>query len=239
MSDFCPNLNRLSRRRTTLTPTGNRLSGSRGVKTKAKRSGGPLAKSDDPLIRNDGVGGSNPACGTITLFSAGRLSARKGSTTRHPPQSRWQQKVFEDVLEGEALLWSAIWGPNVDDNLNTPWMWCAHICSYATKWMKNPHHWTREDTEESYDRMIQTSAIAAAAAESILRQREYPRQDLLRNPTLDPSSEALSALVGASCQRRRAPAHTDQLPHPHTSLCDQRKQPRQWAPRTIAHFPIS
>jgi hypothetical protein len=38
--------------------------------------------------------------------------------------------------------------------------------------MQNPHRWTREDTEEFYDRMIQTSAIAAAAAESVLRQRD-------------------------------------------------------------------
>ena len=64
------------------------------------------------------------------------------------------------------------WGQQVDDTLNTPWMWCAYICSYATKWMKDPHRWTREDTEEFYDRMIQTSAIAAAAAESVLRQRD-------------------------------------------------------------------
>ena len=90
---------------------------------------------------------------------------------RHPPQSRWQQKVFEDVLK-ERRYQERQWGPNVDDNLNTPWMWCAYICSYATKWMKNPHLWTRDDTEEFYDRMIQTSAIAAAAAESILRQRD-------------------------------------------------------------------
>ena len=43
------------------------------------------------------------------------------------------------------------WGQQVDDTLNTPWMWCAYICSYATKWMKDPHRWTREDTEEFYD----------------------------------------------------------------------------------------
>ena len=30
------------------------------------------------------------------------------------------------------------WGQQVDDTLNTPWMWCAYICSYATKWMKDP-----------------------------------------------------------------------------------------------------
>jgi hypothetical protein len=89
---------------------------------------------------------------------------------RHPPQLRWQQKVFEDVLK-ERRYQDRQWGLQVDDTLNTPWMWCAYICSYATKWMQNPHRWTREDTEEFYDRMIQTSAIAAAAAESVLRQR--------------------------------------------------------------------
>ena len=86
------------------------------------------------------------------------------------PQSRWQKKVFDDVLK-ERRYQEHQWG-DVDDTLNTPWMWCAYICSYATKWMQNPHRWRREDTEEFYDRMIQTSAIAAAAAESILRQRD-------------------------------------------------------------------
>ena len=86
------------------------------------------------------------------------------------PQSPWQQRVFEDVLK-ERLYQERKWGQDVDDTLNTPWMWCAYLCSYATKWMQNPHRWTRGDTEEFYDRMIQTSAIAAAAAESVLRQR--------------------------------------------------------------------
>ena len=78
------------------------------------------------------------------------------------PQLRWQKRVFEDVLK-ERRYQERQWG-DVDDTLNTPWMWCAYICSYATKWMQNPHRWRREDTEEFYDRMIQTSAIAAAAA---------------------------------------------------------------------------
>jgi hypothetical protein len=90
---------------------------------------------------------------------------------RYPPRSRWQHKVFEDVLK-ERLYQERQWG-DLDDTLNTPWMWCAYICSYATKWMQNPHRWTREDTEEFYDRMIQTSAIAAAAAESAFA-REIP-----------------------------------------------------------------
>ena len=87
------------------------------------------------------------------------------------PRSHAGQKVFEDVLK-ERLYQDRQWGPEVDDTLNTPWMWCAYLCGYATKWMKDPHRWTRQDTEEFYDRMIETSAIAAAATESVLRQRD-------------------------------------------------------------------
>src|SRR5574339_567487 len=63
------------------------------------------------------------------------------------PQSPWQQRVFEDVLK-ERRYQERKWGQDVDDTLNTPWMWCAYLCSYATKWMQNPHRWTRGDTEE-------------------------------------------------------------------------------------------
>ena len=108
--------------------------------------------------------GSNPSPSAIPK----RLVASQRGTAM--PQLRWQKRVFEDVLK-ERRYQERQWG-DVDDTLNTPWMWCAYICSYATKWMQNPHRWTREDTEEFYDRMIQTSAIAAAAAESVLRQRE-------------------------------------------------------------------
>ena len=108
--------------------------------------------------------GSNPSPSAIPK----RLFASQRGTAM--PQLRWQKRVFEDVLK-ERRYQERQWG-DVDDTLNTPWMWCAYICSYATKWMQNPHRWTREDTEEFYDRMIQTSAIAAAAAESVLRQRE-------------------------------------------------------------------
>jgi phosphoserine aminotransferase len=52
------------------------------------------------------------------------------------PQSPWQQRVFEDVLK-ERLYQERKWGQDVDDTLNTPWMWCAYLCSYATKWMQN------------------------------------------------------------------------------------------------------
>src|SRR6478672_5293811 len=59
-----------------------------------------------------------------------------------------------------------------NDTKNTPWMWTAYLCSYATKWMKDPFRYKREDTNEFYDRMIETAAIAAAACESVLRQRD-------------------------------------------------------------------
>src|SRR5262249_26934490 len=50
-----------------------------------------------------------------------------GPTMRHTPQSRWQEKVFEDVLK-ERFYQDRQWGQNVDDKLNTPWMWCEiHI----------------------------------------------------------------------------------------------------------------
>jgi hypothetical protein len=45
--------------------------------------------------------------------------------------------LFEDVLK-ERLYQDRQWGPEVDDTLNTPWMWCAYLCGYATKWMKEP-----------------------------------------------------------------------------------------------------
>ena len=67
---------------------------------------------------------------------------------RHPPQSRWEQKVFEDVLKARRYQ-DRQWGQEVDDTLNTPWMWCAYLCSYATKWMQN-HIAGREKTPKSF-----------------------------------------------------------------------------------------
>jgi hypothetical protein len=77
---------------------------------------------------------------------------------RHPPRSRRQQRVFDDVLK-ERRYQDRQWGQEIDDTLNTPWMWCAYVCGYAMKWMKNPHRWTRKDTEEFYDRMIRERAL--------------------------------------------------------------------------------
>ncbi len=37
-------------------------------------------------------------------------------------------------------------------------MWTAYVCSYATKWMKDPFRFKREDTNEFYDGMIETGS---------------------------------------------------------------------------------
>ena len=67
---------------------------------------------------------------------------------RHPPESRWQQKVFEDVLK-ERRYQDRQWGQEVDDTLNTPWMWCAYLCSYATSGCKT-HIAGREKTPKNF-----------------------------------------------------------------------------------------
>jgi hypothetical protein len=90
---------------------------------------------------------------------------------RHEYTDKHQKKVFEDVL-AERRYQDRQWGHEIDDTKNTPWMWTAYVCSYATKWMKDPFRFKREDTNEFYDRMIETAAIAAAACESVLRQRD-------------------------------------------------------------------
>ena len=79
-----------------------------------------------------------------------------------------QKKVFEDVLKsvttktesGATRLMTPKNSMDVDG-----------LRLYATKWVKDPFRFKREDTHELYDRMIETAAIAAAACESVLRQR--------------------------------------------------------------------
>src|SRR5215831_4980671 len=59
----------------------------------------------------------------------------------------------------------------VDDTKNDPWRWSTYISHCAIRWLRDPHKWTREDTDDFYDAMIETAAICAAAAESVVRQR--------------------------------------------------------------------
>ena len=63
-----------------------------------------------------------------------------------------------------------MWGHETDDTKNDPWRWSTYISHCAVRWMRDPHKWTREDTDDFYDAMIETAAICAAAAESVLRR---------------------------------------------------------------------
>jgi len=79
--------------------------------------------------------------------------------------------VFDAIMRARAVQ-SRMWGHNMDDTLNDPWRWSTYISQCSVRWMRDPHKWTREDTNEFYDAMIETAAICAAAAESIIRQRK-------------------------------------------------------------------
>jgi hypothetical protein len=78
--------------------------------------------------------------------------------------------VFEDIMRVRSMQ-DRLWGHKVDDTMNDPWHWCAYISYCSVRWMRDPHKWTREDTDDFYDAMIETAAVCAAAAESIVRQR--------------------------------------------------------------------
>lgn len=79
--------------------------------------------------------------------------------------------VFDQIMRVRAVQ-SRMWGNKIDDTMNDPWRWSTYIFHCAVRWMRDPHKWTRDDTDEFYDAMIETAAICAAAAESITRQRK-------------------------------------------------------------------
>jgi hypothetical protein len=79
--------------------------------------------------------------------------------------------VFDNIMRVRAVQ-DRMWGHKVDDTRNDPWpLECLHLSLCAVRWMRDPHKWTREDTDDFYDAMIETAAICAAAAESVIRQR--------------------------------------------------------------------
>ena len=79
--------------------------------------------------------------------------------------------VFDQIMRARAVQ-DRMWGREVDDTKNDPWRWNTYISHCAVRWMRDPHKWTREDTDDFYDAMIETAAICAAAAESVVRQRK-------------------------------------------------------------------
>ena len=78
--------------------------------------------------------------------------------------------VFDHIMRVRAVQ-DRMWGHEIDDTKNDPWRWSTYISHSAVRWMRDPHKWTREDTDDFYDAMTETAAICAAAAESVLRQR--------------------------------------------------------------------
>ncbi len=79
--------------------------------------------------------------------------------------------VFDQIMRFRAVQ-SRMWGNKIDDTMNDPLRWSTFISHCAVRWLRDPHKWTRDDTDEFYDAMIETAAICAAAAESITRQRK-------------------------------------------------------------------
>jgi hypothetical protein len=78
--------------------------------------------------------------------------------------------ILDHIMRARAIQ-DRMWGREVDDTKNDPWRWSTYISHSAVRSMRDPHKWRREDTEDFYDAMIETAAICAAAAESVVRQR--------------------------------------------------------------------
>lgn len=77
-----------------------------------------------------------------------------------------------DEIKNEREYQTHKWGNNVDDTLNTPWMWSAYIAQYATKWMAGGFlPLPSMNVDVFRNSMIKVAAIAIAAVESIDRQR--------------------------------------------------------------------
>jgi hypothetical protein len=77
-----------------------------------------------------------------------------------------------DEIKAERKYQDDKWGTEVDDTLNTPWMWVSYITAYATKWMKGTFAPLEKPVVDDFrNKMIKTAAICVAAVESIDRQR--------------------------------------------------------------------
>ena len=75
-------------------------------------------------------------------------------------------------IEAEREYQSSKWGNTTDDTLNTPWMWAAYICGYATKWMAGTFSPLAVDTTDTFRAcMVKVASLAIAAIESVDRQR--------------------------------------------------------------------
>lgn len=81
-------------------------------------------------------------------------------------------KILVEIDE-ERQYQDKKWGTELDDTVNTPWMWVAYIVAYAGKWMAgNFLPLPRPDINAFRTCMIKVAAICVAAVESLDRQRE-------------------------------------------------------------------
>lgn len=82
-----------------------------------------------------------------------------------------REKIFEEI-DAERTYQREKWGDVVDDTQNTPWMWCAYIAHYATRWMAGTFIPLETDIVDLFRAsMIKVATIAVAAVESVDRQR--------------------------------------------------------------------
>lgn len=79
--------------------------------------------------------------------------------------------ILEEI-KNERARQDAMWGHEIDDTKNTPWMWAAYIAQYATKWMVGSFTPFERTTVDGFRTcMVKVAAIAVAAIESLDRQR--------------------------------------------------------------------
>ena len=79
--------------------------------------------------------------------------------------------IYKEIV-AERTYQKEKWGNEVDDTLNTPWMWAAYISQYATKWMAGTFLPLKPDVTDTFRKaMVKVATLAIAAIESVDRQR--------------------------------------------------------------------
>jgi hypothetical protein len=79
--------------------------------------------------------------------------------------------IYKEIV-AERTYQKERWGNEVDDTVNTPWMWAAYIAGYATKWMGGTFLPLSTKTTDAFrEGMVKVATLAVAAIESVDRQR--------------------------------------------------------------------
>ena len=81
--------------------------------------------------------------------------------------------IYKEIVD-ERIYQKDKWGNEVDDTLNTPWMWAAYISQYATRWMSGTFLPLSTNTTDAFRAaMVKVATLAIAAIESVDRQRAF------------------------------------------------------------------